>query len=134
MDAPGGTGDGGDASDRRDRGDRRDTGAVADRGLQAERTRLSWSRTALAAAALGGLLLHAGTTAGHGPAGYVPGALVLLCAAAFHVCGVRRYRAVYRALRAGRPVAGPRTVRVAGLLAVGPGLLALGGALGRLLG
>ena len=35
------------------------------RGLQAERTRLAWSRTALSFAAVGALLLHAGTATSH---------------------------------------------------------------------
>jgi len=102
-------------------------GGVADSGLQAERTRLAWSRTALTAAANGALLVNAAARGGHGPAGYVPGVLTLLCAVAFHLCGIRRYRSIHRALRSGRPVAGPGVFRLAGLLAVLPGLLALAG-------
>lgn len=95
-----------------------------DPGLPAERTQLSWSRTALAVAGNGGLLLHSGV-AGQSLLDYVPAILVLLCAVAFWACGFVRYRSVYAAVLAGRRVSDQRTVRVAALLAVIPGLVAL---------
>jgi uncharacterized membrane protein YidH (DUF202 family) len=99
-------------------------------GLQAERTRLAWSRTALSLAVNGLLLLHGGGFAGRAPAvRFLPGIAVLLCAAAFHLCGVRRYRHTRRALETGRPVTAPRALRLMGLVAVVPGVLALLGAL-----
>ncbi|GGO80473.1 DUF202 domain-containing protein [Wenjunlia tyrosinilytica] len=102
---------------------------VADSGLQAERTRLAWSRTAFAVAVNGLLLLHAGGFAGHGASGALPGLVVLMCALAFHLCGAHRYRRVYRSLSEGRPITDPPLMRLMGLLAVVPGLLALGAVL-----
>ncbi len=68
---------------------------MLDRGLQAERTRLAWSRTALSFAAVGALLLHNGITTGdwlH----WVPGLLGLCSAAATYLLGVVRYHATNR--------------------------------------
>jgi uncharacterized membrane protein YidH (DUF202 family) len=68
-------------------GDRR---PVLDRGLQAERTRLAWSRTALSFSAVGALLLHNGITSGD-RLRWVPGLIGLSCAAATYLLGVVRY-------------------------------------------
>jgi uncharacterized membrane protein YidH (DUF202 family) len=68
---------------------------VLDRGLQAERTRLAWSRTALSFAAVGALLLHNGMSTGdrlHG----LPGVIALCGAAATYLLGVGRYHATTR--------------------------------------
>ncbi|PWW56301.1 DUF202 domain-containing protein [Actinokineospora spheciospongiae] len=74
--------------------------AVQDPGLQAERTRLAWSRTALATAALGALLLHGARS----PVGLVCGGAVLLTAAGVLLRGIGRYRHIRRAVAAGRSV------------------------------
>jgi len=65
---------------------------VLDRGLQAERTRLAWSRTALSFAAVGGLLLHNGITTGDSLR-WLPGLIALCCAAGTYLLGVARYHA-----------------------------------------
>jgi uncharacterized membrane protein YidH (DUF202 family) len=68
---------------------------VLDRGLQAERTRLAWSRTALSFAAVGALLLHNAITTGDRLRG-VPGLIALCSAAAAYLLGVSRYHATNR--------------------------------------
>jgi uncharacterized membrane protein YidH (DUF202 family) len=73
----------------------RDRRPVLDRGLQAERTRLAWSRTALSFAAVGALLLHNGITTGD-RLHWVPGLLGLCSAAATYLLGVVRYHATNR--------------------------------------
>jgi uncharacterized membrane protein YidH (DUF202 family) len=73
----------------------RDPRPVLDRGLQAERTRLAWSRTALSFAAVGALLLHNGITTGD-RLRWVPGIIGLSCAAATYLLGVVRYHATNR--------------------------------------
>lgn len=98
------------------------SGQVLDVGLQAERTRLSWSRTALSVAANAALLAHHGFTSGSWW-DLVPAALVAACAAGFAACGVLRYREVHHAVAGGRAVTGHRTLAVTGALAVLPGLV-----------
>jgi uncharacterized membrane protein YidH (DUF202 family) len=71
------------------RGDRR---PVLDRGLQAERTRLAWSRTALAFAAVGALMLHSAWST-HNRLHALPGIIALCSAAATYLLGVGRYHA-----------------------------------------
>jgi uncharacterized membrane protein YidH (DUF202 family) len=71
---------------------------VLDRGLQAERTRLAWSRTALSFGAVGALLLHNGITTGE-RLRLVPGIIGLGCAAATYLFGVVRYHATNRRVR-----------------------------------
>lgn len=68
---------------------------MLDRGLQAERTRLAWSRTALSFSAVGALLLHNGITTGD-QLRWVPGILGLCSAAATYLLGVGRYHATNR--------------------------------------
>jgi uncharacterized membrane protein YidH (DUF202 family) len=99
-------------------------GDVIDVGLQAERTRLAWSRTALSTGVNGALLLHSGFSSGSLP-GYLPGGSVMLCAVALWLCGMRRYRSVYAAVREGRGVADRALLRAAGLLSVLPGVITL---------
>jgi uncharacterized membrane protein YidH (DUF202 family) len=77
---------------------------VLDPGLQAERTRLSWSRTALALVVIGALMLH--------PFGRqltvrqsLPGLTLLLFAGLTWWYGGWRYRRVLVAVREGRSAA-----------------------------
>lgn len=90
--------------------------AVHDSGLQAERTRLSWARTALAMAVIGALELHVGR--GDLPlVDRLPGVLMLLVAIGCWVYGGRRYLRITRSLAAGRPVLDPRhSLVLAGLV------------------
>lgn len=76
---------------------------VHDVGLQAERTRLAWARTALALAVVGTLELHVGRT-DLALVNRIPGVLTLLTAAGCWAYGGRRYRRVIRTLGAGLPV------------------------------
>jgi uncharacterized membrane protein YidH (DUF202 family) len=97
---------------------------LIDVGLQAERTRLAWSRTALSIGAVGALLMHSGLASGS-PFGYLPGVFVMFVAVMFWLCGMRRYRMVYAAVRDGRGVADRALVRAAGLLSALPGVITL---------
>ncbi|OLR89435.1 DUF202 domain-containing protein [Actinokineospora bangkokensis] len=74
-----------------------------DRGLQAERTRLAWSRTAFAAAVLGTLLTHSA----RGPFALVAGLCSLLVPVVVLGLGVARYRHVRRAVAGGSPATTP---------------------------
>ncbi|OZM72892.1 hypothetical protein CFN78_11560 [Amycolatopsis antarctica] len=98
--------------------------AVLDAGLQAERTRLAWSRTALSMVVSGALLLHAGL-GGAGPLSVVPGVLVMSAAVACYLCGVRRYVHVRAAVRAGRRVTQSGVIRALSASCVLTGLLVL---------
>jgi uncharacterized membrane protein YidH (DUF202 family) len=60
-------------------------------GLQRERTRLAWDRTALSFAAFGALLIRLGHGVSH-PAGLGIGVGTLCSAYAVYVLGRRRYR------------------------------------------
>lgn len=94
---------------------RRDRQPVLDRGLQAERTRLAWSRTALSFAAVGALLLHIGTSPGH-RLQELPGLLALCSAAATYLLGVGRYHATLRNVLREQPMTSAGSVRtLAGL-------------------
>ncbi|WP_157756845.1 DUF202 domain-containing protein [Plantactinospora sp. KBS50] len=77
----------------------RDTGAVRDPGLQAERTALAWSRTALALA-VAGLLVARQLLTWYGPWMAAAAASTCLVAAAGALLAHRRYR---RWTRTGRP-------------------------------
>lgn len=97
---------------------------VLDTGLQVERTRLAWSRTALSIAANAALLAHHGFATGSGW-DFVPAILVACCAAAFAAFGLVRYRYVHRTIAEGRPVAGHRIAAATGGLAVFTSLIVL---------
>ena len=84
---------------------------MIDRGLQAERTRLAWSRTALSFAAVGALLLHSGVTTGD-PIRWLPGLIGLSCAAAAYLLGVSRYHATTRRVPRGEPMTSATSVRI----------------------
>lgn len=60
-------------------------------GLQRERTRLAWDRTALSFAAFGALLIHLGHGTLH-PVSLVLGIATLCSGFAVYVLGRRRYR------------------------------------------
>ncbi|MDI2126413.1 DUF202 domain-containing protein [Yinghuangia seranimata] len=92
------------------------TTAPRDPGLQQERTRLAWSRTALAFAANGGLLLHAGHERDAWP-WLLPGALVIALSLLVYLAGLVRAERVERALRAGAPVHGGRLIVAVGAAA-----------------
>ncbi|GAA2340257.1 DUF202 domain-containing protein [Dactylosporangium salmoneum] len=97
------------------RADRR-PGTVRDPGLQAERTTLAWSRTALALAGAS-LLAALALAAGAGPAGAVLAVAVGLAALVAVVAAHRRYRRWTAAGRADRPgVSNLALACVAGLL------------------
>jgi uncharacterized membrane protein YidH (DUF202 family) len=83
---------------------------VLDRGLQAERTRLAWSRTALSFAAVGALLLHSAVTTGD-RLHWVPGVVGLCSAAATYLLGVSRYHATNRKVPREQSVASIGAVR-----------------------
>lgn len=91
-------------------------GRVADSGLQSERTALAWFRTALAFAAIGGLLLHV-SHALTSPVPGVLGAVALAAGGAGVLSAGPRYRSTDLAVRAGRPAAPPEAL-VAGTAAL----------------
>lgn len=88
-----------------------------DPGLQPERTRLAWSRTALAFLANGAVLLHAGHRADH-VLWLLPGAAVIAVSVLVRAAGELRYRRVEASLRANAPVAGTALVASAAAAAV----------------
>lgn len=88
--------------------------AVAEDGLQPERTRLSWSRTALSLGAVGALILHTAQSALSAGAGLV----VIFLAAALYIAGVARYRGLVREVRKARPVIDLRPARAVAVAAV----------------
>jgi uncharacterized membrane protein YidH (DUF202 family) len=83
---------------------------VLDSGLQAERTRLAWSRTALSFAAVGALLLHNGLSRGD-PVYGLPGIIALCFAAATYLLGVGRYHATNRRVPRGQSMTSVGSVR-----------------------
>jgi uncharacterized membrane protein YidH (DUF202 family) len=83
---------------------------VIDRGLQAERTRLAWSRTALAFGAVGALMLHSGMSTGD-RLHELPGLVGLGSAAATYLLGVIRYDATTRKVPRGQPMTSAGSVR-----------------------
>lgn len=90
---------------------------VRDPGLQSERTRLAWSRTALSFAAVGALLLHSGS-ATSSPTHAMAGLLVVIFAVTTYLLGVRRYHVTTRNLTHAYPVSSPESVRALALLTV----------------
>lgn len=92
-------------------------GGPVDPGLQPERTRLAWSRTALAFLANGGLMLHAGHKLDHW-AWLIPGSAVIATAVVVYGASAVRYRQVDAAVRARRPVAGQVPIALTAAAAV----------------
>jgi uncharacterized membrane protein YidH (DUF202 family) len=78
---------------------------VLDPGVQQERTALAWQRTGLSLAAAGVLYLHATVSRAWL---LIPGAALLLVAAATLLTGWRRYERLHQQLQTGAPVAAPR--------------------------
>lgn len=97
---------------------------VVDAGLQAERTRLSWARTALSFAGMGALMLHIGNQSG-GLLRELPGVAVLGAAAVIYLLGVRRYSHTPARVRSRRPVAAAGPVAAVAALASFTAALAL---------
>lgn len=95
---------------------------ILDRGAQAERTRLSWNRTALAIAVNAALLAHAGDGS---VLRYALALLMLAAALACFVFADRRYRAINAAVRSGRSVSVIANVRVLAFLTLVPMVIAL---------
>jgi uncharacterized membrane protein YidH (DUF202 family) len=85
-------------------------------GLQAERTRLAWDRTALSFATYGALLLHSG---------HIPGVAVILSGFAVLVVGRRRYHRLIGCLRRGERLPPPRAMPYIAVLATGTTLLSV---------
>jgi uncharacterized membrane protein YidH (DUF202 family) len=83
---------------------------VLDRGLQAERTRLAWSRTSLSFAAVGALMLHAGMSSGD-RLDQLPGLIALCSAAATYLLGVGRYHATNHNVLRQQPMTSVGSVR-----------------------
>lgn len=93
-----------------------DDDTVIDPGLQSERTRLAWDRTALSFSAFGALLVHSG----HGttrPAVLGLGIAVVCCGFAIYVLGRRRYRRLVASLHDGDTAPRPRALAVVGVVA-----------------
>jgi uncharacterized membrane protein YidH (DUF202 family) len=91
--------------------------AVVDPGLQSERTRLAWDRTALSFSTFGALLVHAGHSRASPPA-LVFGIAVICSGFAIYVLGRRRYRRLVASLRDGGAAPRPRALAVVGALAI----------------
>ena len=83
---------------------------MLDPGLQAERTRLAWSRTALSFGAVGALLLHTGMSTGN-RLHELPGLVALCSAASTYLLGVGRYHATNRKVASGQPMTSAGAVR-----------------------
>ena len=95
---------------------------VLDPGLQAERTRLAWSRTALSLSVIGALMLH--------PFGRhlslhqtIPGWVMLIFAGGIWWYGGHRYRMVVARVRAGRSIASNRHVQAFAWLCLVPAVI-----------
>lgn len=85
-----------------------DAPAPSDRGLQAERTALSWSRTSFAFLVNGALLMIRNLHGSVGPAGVIPAVLAGAVALLTYYISVRRQRVLQQpvgaAITARRPV------------------------------
>lgn len=68
--------------------------AASDRGLQAERTTLAWTRTAFALLVNGVLLTLKDTQGADGPAGLIPAGLAGAAASCCYVIALQRQRAL----------------------------------------
>lgn len=97
---------------------------MLDSGLQAERTRLAWSRTALAFAGVGALLLHAGASTGD-RLQELPGLIALCFAAVTYLLGVGRYHATPRNVAREQPMTSAGSVRLLTALTTLTAILAL---------
>ena len=95
---------------------RQDPGRLVDPGAAAERTRLAWTRTAMAFGAVGALLLH--LPGGEPPAARpAAGVLALLAAAALYAWSWGRYRGALARAVAGRPATAPAALLATAALA-----------------
>lgn len=92
---------------------------VMDPGLQAERTSISWQRTALSLGGLAALLLHAAQARA---AARLPGIIGLVIALLLLLISERRYLDSLRQVRAGGSPSAPGAIR---LVAAGVVLLAV---------
>lgn len=99
-----------------------DAGRILSAGAQAERTRLSWNRTALAIAVNAALLTHASGTS---PIRQVAAFAMLAAAIGCFVFADRRYRQINRAVTSGRTVAATSHSAVTGLFVLVPSAVAL---------
>lgn len=95
---------------------------MLDVGAQAERTRLSWNRTALAIAVNAALLIH---MSGGSPPRQLAAMAMLAVAVGCFVFADRRYRQINAAVRAGRPVAVSAHSTVTALLVLVPAVIGL---------
>lgn len=102
---------------------------ILDRGAQAERTRLSWHRTALALAVNAAVLVEIDRRAA---IFHVPAVLMLSAAVACFLFGERRYRRVNRLVRAGETVAVVAPLQALAILVALPPAIAFFGVLLRL--
>lgn len=84
-----------------------DAPARSARGLQAERTALSWSRTSFAFLANGALLMIRNLHGSVGPAGVIPAALAGAVALLTYYISVRRQRILQQPIGAGITARGP---------------------------
>lgn len=95
---------------------------IVSRGGQAERTRLSWNRTALALAVNAALLTQTG---GGSFAQHLPALAMLVAALGCFLFADRRYRAINTAIRNHQHLAAIAHTRTLAILTVLPALIAL---------
>ncbi len=98
--------------------------SVADPGLQAERTYLSWQRTGLAFATVGALMLHVSSGQGNRWVD-VPGLFGLIIGACILAFALLRYRTSVAAARGERPTAAAGLLRWVGVASTLLGLSGL---------
>lgn len=84
---------------------------MLDPGVQAERTRLAWSRTALSFGAVGALMLHNGMSSSN-RLYELPGLVGLCAAATTYLIGVRRYHTTIRKVPRRQPMTSVAAVRI----------------------
>jgi uncharacterized membrane protein YidH (DUF202 family) len=87
--------------------------APSERGLQAERTALSWSRTSFAFLVNGALLMIRNLHGSVGPAGVIPAALAGAVALATYVISFQRQRILQHPV--GRTITARRPVYIVGI-------------------